>query len=140
MTRDAPATRSMREYALGYTLAGGLAAGVDIGGFHWLAPRLQPLLLAAVLSFVLAAMVNYTLSSLWVYRRRWRSLRRLTLFLALACMGLAVNASVTWWLASTLPLHMTLAKVGGVAAAFGLNFWMNTRLVFGRAAPSQASP
>ena len=139
MTRDAPATRSMREYALGYTLAGGLAAGVDIGGFHWLAPRLQPLLLAAVLSFVLAAMVNYTLSSLWVYRRRWRSLRRAALFLALACLGLAVNAGVTWWLASTLPLHATLAKVGGVATAFGINFWMNTQLVFARAGPSQAS-
>ncbi len=139
MTRDAPATRSMREYALGYTLAGGLAAGVDIGGFHWLAPRLQPLLLAAALSFVLAALVNYTLSSLWVYRRRWRSMRRAALFLALACVGLAVNSGVTWWLASTLPLHATLAKVGGVATAFGINFWMNTRLVFARAGPSQAS-
>ena len=139
MTRDGPASRPMREYALGYALAGGLAAGVDIGGFHWLAPRLQPLVLAAVLSFALAAMVNYTLSSLWVYRRRWRSLRRAALFLGFACVGLAVNAGVTWWLASTLPLHATLAKVGGVATAFGINFWMNTRLVFARAGPSQAS-
>ena len=139
MTRETPASRSMREYALGYTLAGGVAAAVDIGGFHWLAPRLQPLLLAAVLSFVLAAGVNYTLSSLWVYRRRWRSLRRAALFLGFACVGLAVNAGVTWWLASTLPLHATLAKVGGVATAFGINFWMNTRLVFARAGPSQAS-
>jgi putative flippase GtrA len=130
----------MREYALGYTLTGGLAAGVDIGGFHWLAPRLQPLLLAAALSFVLAAMVNYTLSSLWVYRCRWRSMRRAALFLGFACVGLGVNAGVTWWLASTLPLHATLAKVGGVATAFGINFWMNTRLVFARAGPSQASP
>lgn len=140
MTRDAPAPRTMREYALGYTLTGGLAAGVDIGGFHWLAPRLQPLLLAAALSFVLAAMVNYTLSSLWVYRRRWRSMRRAALFLGFACVGLGVNAGVTWWLASTLPLHATLAKVGGVATAFGFNFWMNTRLVFARARTSQASP
>jgi putative flippase GtrA len=140
MRRDAPASHSMRDYAWGYTLVGGLAAGVDVGGFHWLAPRLEPLLLAAVLSFVLAAMVNYTLSSLWVYRRPWRSLRRATLFLGLACVGLAVNAGVTWWLASTWPVHATLAKVGGVATAFGINFWMNTRLVFARAAPSQASP
>jgi len=140
MRRDAPASHSMRDYAWGYTLAGGLAAGVDVGGFHWLAPRLEPLLLAAVLSFVLAAMVNYTLSSLWVYRRPWRSLRRATLFLGLACVGLAVNAGVTWWLASTWPVHATLAKVGGVATAFGINFWMNTRLVFARVGASQASP
>jgi len=136
MPRDT--SDSMRDYALGYTLAGGLAAGVDIGGFHWLAPRLEPLLLSAVVSFVLAAMVNYTLSSLWVYRRCWRSLRRAALFMAFACVGLAVNAGVTWWLASTLPLHATLAKAGGVATAFGINFWMNTRLVFARAGRPQA--
>jgi putative flippase GtrA len=140
MRRDAPASHSMRDYAWGYTLVGGLAAGVDIGGFHWLAPRLEPLLLAAVLSFVLAAMVNYTLSSLWVYRRPWRSLRRAALFLGLACVGLAVNAGVTWWLASAWPVHATLAKVGGVATAFGINFWMNTRLVFARVGAPQASP
>jgi putative flippase GtrA len=140
MRRDAPASHSMRDYAWGYTLVGGLAAGVDIGGFHWLAPRLEPLLLAAVLSFVLAAMVNYTLSSLWVYRRPWRSLRRAALFLGLACVGLAVNAGVTWWLASAWPVHATLAKVGGVASAFLINFWMNTRLVFARVGASQASP
>jgi putative flippase GtrA len=140
MRRDAPASHSMRDCAWGYTLAGGLAAGVDVGGFHWLAPRLEPLLLAAVLSFVLAAMVNYTLSSLWVYRRPWRSLRRAALFLGLACVGLAVNAGVTWWLASAWPVHATLAKVGGVASAFLINFWMNTRLVFARVGASQASP
>jgi putative flippase GtrA len=140
MRRDAPASHSMRDYAWGYTLVGGLAAGVDIGGFHWLAPRLEPLLLAAVSSFVLAAMVNYTLSSLWVYRRPWRSLRRAALFLAFACLGLAVNAGVTWWLASAWPVHATLAKVGGVATAFGINFWMNTRLVFARVGAPQASP
>ena len=140
MRRDAPASHSMRDYAWGYTLVGGLAAGVDIGGFHWLAPRLEPLLLAAVLSFVLAAMVNYTLSSLWVYRRPWRSLRRAALFLAFACLGLAVNAGVTWWLASAWPVHATLAKVGGVASAFLINFWMNTRLVFARVGAPQASP
>ncbi len=129
----------MRDYALGYTLVGGLAAGVDIGAFHGLAPRLPSVWLAAALSFGVAAAVNYMLSSLWVYRRRWDSLRRAALFLGFACVGLAVNAGVTWWLASTWPVHATLAKVGGVASAFLINFWMNTRLVFARVGASQAS-
>ncbi len=129
----------MRDYALGYTLVGGLAAGVDIGAFHGLAPHLPSVWLAAALSFGVAAAVNYTLSSLWVYRRRWDSLRRAALFLGFACVGLAVNAGVTWWLASTWPVHATLAKVGGVASAFLINFWMNTRLVFARVGASQAS-
>ncbi len=127
-------------YAPGYTLAAGLAAVVDIAGFHWLAGRMHSVVGAAALSFAVAAAVNYTLSSLWVYRRAWRSLRRVGLFLVFACMGLALNAGMTWWLASTLPLHPTLAKVGGVATAFGFNFLVNTRWVFGRGARPQTSP
>ncbi len=130
----------MRGYAPGYTLAGGVAAGVDIGGFHLLAPHLAHLLLAAALSFAAAAVVNYTLSSLWVYRRAWRAPRQAARFLAFACAGLALNAGVTWALATSLPLHATLAKVGGVATAFGFNFVANTRWVFRRAGGSQASP
>jgi putative flippase GtrA len=44
------------------------------------------------------------------------------------------------WLAVTLPVHPTLAKVGGVATAFGFNFLVNTRLVFGRGTRPQACP
>lgn len=132
--------RTTLAYAPGYTLAAGLAAVVDIGGFHWLAGRTDSVAVAAVLSFVMAAAVNYTLSSLWVYRRAWRSLRRAGLFVVFACLGLGVNAGMTWWLATTLPVHATLAKAGGVATAFGLNFLMNTRWVFGRGVRPQASP
>ncbi len=132
--------RATLAYAPGYTLAAGLAAVVDIGGFHWLVRHLDSVAAAAALSFVVAAAVNYTLSSLWVYRRAWRSLRRAGLFLVFACLGLGLNAGMTWWLATTLPVHATLAKVGGVATAFGFNFLVNTRWVFGRGAQPQASP
>lgn len=132
--------RALLAYAPGYTLAAGLAAVVDIGGFHWLAQRMHNVAGAAALSFVVAAVVNYTLSSLWVYRRAWRDLRRAGLFLVFACVGLCLNTGMTWWLASAWPLHLTLAKVGGVATAFGFNFLVNTRLVFGRRTRPQASP
>ncbi|AEG94929.1 candidate membrane protein [Ramlibacter tataouinensis TTB310] len=116
--------------ALGYLMTGGLAAVVDIGGFHLLAPQFSGVLWPAVLSFLVAAVVNYTLSSLWVYRRQWRSLRRAALFLLFACVGLAINAGVTWAIAGALPVHPTLAKVGGVGIAFVANFLMNTFIVF----------
>lgn len=116
--------------ALGYLMVGGLAAVVDIGLFHLLSQRLNGLLLPAIASFVVAAVVNYSLSSLWVYRRQWRSLRRATLFFMLACVGLCINAGATWWLGSTLPIAPTLAKIGGVATAFVANFLMNTFIVF----------
>lgn len=123
--------------ALGYLATGGLAAVVDIGGFHLLAPRFAGVLLPAALSFVLAAIVNYSLSSLWVYRRPWRSARRAALFGLFALVGLAINAGATWALASWLPIHPTLAKTGGVGIAFGVNFLMNTFIVF---RPADAPP
>ncbi len=111
-------------------MTGGLAAVVDVGLFHLLTPRLGGLLLPAVCSFLVAAVVNYTLSSVWVYQRAWRSLRRAGLFLLFASLGLAVNASATWYLGSQWPLPATLAKVGGVAIAFLVNFMLNTWVVF----------
>ncbi|MDB5930953.1 MAG: putative rane protein [Polaromonas sp.] len=115
---------------LGYLGVGGLSAVVDIGLFHLLAPRLPSLLLAAAASFIIAAVVNYSLSSVWVYRRQWRSLRRAAMFLAFASVGLCINAGATWWLAGALPIAPTLAKVGGVGIAFLANFLMNTFIVF----------
>ena len=88
------------------------------------------MLLPAAASFSVAAIVNYALSSLWVYRRQWRSLRRATLFLLFASVGLCINAGVTWWLASAFPIAPTLAKIGGVAVAFTANFLINTFIVF----------
>ena len=116
--------------ALGYLVVGGLAAVVDIGLFHLLTQRLDGLLLAAAMSFAVAAVVNYSLSSLWVYRRAWRSWRRASMFLLFASVGLCINAGVTWWLGGTLPIAPTLAKVGGVGVAFVANFLMNTFIVF----------
>ena len=116
--------------AFGYLLVGGLAAVVDIGLFHLLAPRSSGVLLPAMVSFIIAAVVNYSLSSLLVYQRQWRSVRRAAMFLLFACVGLAINAGVTWWLAGNLPIAPTLAKVGGVAVAFVANFLMNTFIVF----------
>lgn len=118
--------------ALGYLMVGGLAAVVDIGLFHLLVsrPGSQGVLLPAVASFMVAAMVNYSLSSIWVYRRQWRSIRRATTFLLFALVGLSINAGATWWLVHSLPVHATLAKVGGVGIAFVVNFLMNTFIVF----------
>ncbi len=115
---------------VGYLMTGGLAAVVDIGLFHLLVTRLDGLLLPAVCSFLVAAVANYLLSSVWVYQRAWRSLRRAGLFFLFASLGLAVNAGATWYLGSHWPLPATLAKVGGVGIAFVMNFLLNTLVVF----------
>ena len=116
--------------AAGYLFTGGAAAVVDIGSFHLLAPHFAGILAPAVISFLVAAVVNYLLTSLFVFRRQWRSWRRAGLFLLFAGVGLCVNAGSTWALANLLPIVPTLAKVGGVAIAFGVNFMMNALFVF----------
>ena len=123
-------TQVLARQALGYLMVGGLAAVVDIGLFHLLVSRVEGVLLPAVASFMVAAVVNYSLSSIWVYRRQWRSIRRATTFLLFALVGLCINAGATWWLVHSLPVHATLAKVGGVGIAFVVNFLMNTFIVF----------
>jgi putative flippase GtrA len=130
----------MKREALGYAVTGGLAAVVDIGGFHWLtraAPPVDGVLLPATLSFGMAVVVNYLLTSHWVFRRDWRDLRQAGRFFGLACVGLAINTATTTLLA--LALHPTLAKAGGVAVAFGANFLMNAFWVFGAGAAGGAS-
>jgi putative flippase GtrA len=129
-TRISTTTPLLARQAFGYLLVGGLAAVVDIGMFHLLAPRFSGVLVPAMISFALAAVVNYSLSSLWVYRRQWRSLKRAALFLAFASIGLAINAGATWFLANNLPIAPTVAKIGGVGIAFIINFLMNTFIVF----------
>lgn len=123
-------TPALARQALGYLLVGGLAAVVDIGLFHLLVSRMDGVLLPAVASFLVAAVVNYTLSSVWVYRRQWRSLRRASRFLLFALVGLCINAGVTWWLVHLFAAAPTLAKIGGVGIAFGANFLLNTFIVF----------
>jgi putative flippase GtrA len=127
VTTSAP---RLAQQAFGYLIVGGLAAVVDIGLFHVLAPRFAGVLVPAVISFLLAAVINYSLSSLWVYRRQWRSLRRAGMFLLFASIGLAINAGATWLLANNLPILPTIAKIGGVGIAFVANFLMNTFIVF----------
>lgn len=126
-----------------YLATGGLAAGVDIGGFAVLKGALTGLapgvLLPAILSFLLAAGVNYLASARWVFAQDWRSRQRAGRFLAGACLGLAVNAGSTAALAAWALWPPLAAKVAGVGLAFGVNFSVNRLWVFGSGAGGGAA-
>jgi putative flippase GtrA len=114
---------------LRYFFTAGAAAVVDVGGFTLLCLIRIPIAAAAVTSFCLAAVVNYLLSSRWVFHRT-PSLRGFGLFFVAALGGLAVNVSVTLLGSLYLGLAPVLAKTAGVGTAFLLNFWLNLRVVF----------
>ena len=110
-----------------YLLVGGSAAVVDLGVFVLLSEAGLGVPAAAAASFSIAVAYNFTLSSVVVFRvgPTWH---RLVLFMSFALVGLVVNTSVTVLAAGWMP--GTLAKVAGIAVAFGANFWMNNAIVF----------
>lgn len=114
---------------LRYGLTGGTAAVVDLGGFLLLTSQDVAIAPAAVISFVAAAVVNYVLTSRFVFGSQ-ASLRRFVLFFAAALVGLAVNVGVTVFAATVLHFPPGFAKLVGIGTAFLLNFALNAGIVF----------
>jgi len=112
-----------------YFFTAGTAAIVDVGGFALLCSVRIPIAVAAVTSFCVAAVVNFLLSSRYVFGRAptWRGFG---LFFVAALGGLMINVLVTLagsWYLGIMPV---LAKILGVGTAFLCNFWLNLRIVF----------
>ena len=105
-----------------------LAACVDLGGFALLHHAGLMIPIAAVASFVVAAVLNYTLSARLVFAARW-SLRGLRTFLVVGTGGLVVNAAVTS-LASLAGVAPVWAKAIAIGVAFFVNLSGNVFIVF----------
>jgi putative flippase GtrA len=145
---------------LRYVLTGGTGAIVDVAIFtvlHVAAGFGVPL--ATTCSFCVAAVVNYTLTSVFVFAHR-PSLRRLGVFFLGALLGYGVNLGVTLAANAFIPFAgilaalasaaglpgdparayaATAARICGIGVAFLFNYVLNTRVVF-RSAPLSARP
>lgn len=114
-----------------YTLTGGAAAVVDIGGFACLSLTTMPAILAATCSFLAATIVNFVLTSRFVFQARVTVTRYFS-FLAGSLFSLLVNVSLTSAGVPLLSVTRTEAKTVAVGITFLLSFWINTRFVFQR--------
>jgi putative flippase GtrA len=112
-----------------YFFTAGTAAIVDVGGFAVLCLTPIPIAASAVTSFCLATVVNFALTSRYVFSRA-PTVRGFGLFFVAAVGGLIVNVSVTLFGSLYLSVPPVLAKAAGVGTAFLLNFWLNLRIVF----------
>jgi putative flippase GtrA len=122
----------MRDFILRllqYAVTGGIAAVVDAGGFVLLVNAKLSIVVAACLSFCVAALVNYNLTSQFVFNRE-ATLRGFGPFLAAALIGLMVNIGVTSLGVFVVGLPPLAAKLMGIAIAFFVNFLINLRIVF----------
>ena len=112
-----------------YFFTAGTAAIVDVGGFALLCLTPLPIAVSAVASFCAATVVNYLLTSRYVFHRA-ATLRGFGWFFVAAVGGLIVNVSVTLVGSLYLGIAPVLAKLVGVGTAFLVNFWLNLRIVF----------
>jgi putative flippase GtrA len=112
-----------------YFLTSGTAAIADTGGFALLMLTSMAIWLAASLSFICAAVINYLLSAVFAFGHR-PTLRGFATFFAGAIIGFAINISVTVLLATRLGVPPIAAKIGGVGTAFTANFLINLLVVF----------
>jgi putative flippase GtrA len=112
-----------------YFLTAGTAAIVDVGGFAVLCFTPIPIAASAVSSFCVATVVNFLLTSRYVFNQT-PTVRGFGLFFVAAVGGLLVNVSVTLVGSLFFGIAPVLAKIVGVGTAFLLNFWLNLRIVF----------
>jgi putative flippase GtrA len=112
-----------------YGMTGGIAAVVDAGGFELLVRAGMGIAAGGTLSFCVAAVVNYWLTSAFVFGQSKRVIG-FALFFVFAIVGLTINMAVTlagvhWF--DQVPI---VAKVIGIGTAFLINFGLNTGIVF----------
>lgn len=121
--------RRIAGQAARYVVTGGTAAVVDSVGF-WILTELEiGVALAAVLSFAVAAVVNYAFTARFVFAQR-PTPRQFLGFFAMALIGLAVNVSITMVLALQLGVSPVPSKIVGIGVAFFINFSLNVWIVF----------
>jgi putative flippase GtrA len=114
---------------LRYGVTGGIAAVVDAGGFVLLVNAKLSIVVASCLSFCVAALVNYNLTSRFVFDRE-ATVRGFAPFMAAALIGLTVNIGVTLMGVFAVGLPPLAAKLMGIGIAFIVNFLINLRIVF----------
>jgi putative flippase GtrA len=115
--------------AFRYVFSGGTAAVVDIGGFRLLTWLGVPVVVAAACSFAAAVLVNYALTSRWVFGAAING-RRFSAFVAGACVGVLVNVAITSAGIFLFHIPHIIAKTIAVSLTMILNVWINSRFVF----------
>lgn len=110
-------------------MTGGAAAILDAGGFGLLSHWGMAAYLAASISFIAAVILNYQLSSRFVFDKQ-PTANQFVKFLLIASLGLLVNVGITIWVMQAWDIMPILAKVIAIGLTFILNFMLNNYLVF----------
>lgn len=122
-------TRSVVRYAY----VGGIAACVDIGFFAVFAKLLgYPYLWVAAAGFVLATLVNYCLSIVFVFanRRRHKRTTEIGLVYFVSLLGLGLHQVILYWCVEQAAGGLMVSKLIATGTVFIWNYLIRKYYIF----------
>lgn len=107
-----------------YALVAAVGLTVDFGGLVFLKEIMHlHYVLAATLSFLVALLLNYGLSILWVFpKSRFSRKQEFAMFAGIGLIGLGLNDLLIWLLTSGLGVYYVLSKAMTTVLVFAWNF------------------
>lgn len=116
-----------------YCFVGGFAFIVDAGGLYVLTEFAGLYyLLSASISFILGLIVNYLLSTAWIFKKsklanRWTEF---VIYSAIGVVGLGLNALFLWIFTDCLQIYYMLSKIITAALVMLWNFFARKIILF----------
>ena len=108
-------TRDTKIQFFRYLFVGGFSAVVNLGLFSLLIYLGLHYLLAELIAFVVATIVNYVLSIIWIFQRSSRFKLEFTLFTLVGVGGLGINELVLWLCVSKLGIYKVVSEAIAIA-------------------------
>lgn len=91
---------------------------------------------STAIASLLAGLMNYALSSLWVFhkveKKAEKNLLQFALFTAIGAIGLGINVGITTFLTRQMDVNYLISNTIAQIAVFFFNFFMRKHLVFER--------
>jgi len=120
-----------KKLILKYGTVGAASAMVDFGALFILTDWFGVYyLVSATISFILSAIVNYTLNRNWTFRSNGQHRKQVPIFLMIAVLGILLNNNIMYISVEHWHLHYLWAKVIAAAIVTIWNFFGNKYLTF----------
>jgi putative flippase GtrA len=114
-----------------YLVVGVTAAIIDFGLLYALTDGVHIYyLLSATISFIVAAIYNYSLNRAWTFRSSGSRTKQVPIFFIVAILGVLLNNTIMYLGVEKVGLYYLLAKVFAAAVVTIWNFFGNKYLTF----------